>query len=108
MAGIRERSGPSAGEAGPSPPRRGGDVGGEAPVALYVHVPFCVSMCPYCDFVVVAGSASRGPRSLMPRSIEAVLHELTLRADALDERFGKPGSAERSPLSSLYLGGGTP
>ena len=33
------------------------------PVALYVHFPFCVSVCPYCDFVVYAGSAARGPRN---------------------------------------------
>src|SRR4051794_37252880 len=108
MAGLQKRSGPSAGEARASTPGRGGHVRGEAPVALYVHVPFCVSMCPYCDFVVVAGSASRGPRSLMPRFIDAVEHELALRAGALDERFGEPGSAGRSALSSLYLGGGTP
>ena len=29
------------------------------PVGLYIHIPFCVSLCPYCDFVVVAGAATR-------------------------------------------------
>ena len=31
-----------------------------------------------------------------------------LRADALDTRWGPPGSAERRALDTLYLGGGTP
>lgn len=80
------------------------------PVGLYVHFPFCVSICPYCDFVVLAGSDSRGPRNRMGSYVEAVLSELDLRADLLDERFGRPGrtAGRRAPLASLYLGGGTP
>jgi putative oxygen-independent coproporphyrinogen III oxidase len=78
------------------------------PVTLYVHVPFCVSVCPYCDFVVVAGAAARGPRSAIARYLEAVTAELALRADAVDARFGPPGSSSRPPIRSLYLGGGTP
>jgi putative oxygen-independent coproporphyrinogen III oxidase len=78
------------------------------PIALYVHVPFCVSICPYCDFVVVAGRAARGPGSSIGRYLEAVRAELVLRADDLDECFGPPGSAARRPLASVYLGGGTP
>ncbi len=74
-----------------------------APVALYVHVPFCISLCPYCDFVVYAGAAARGPRNGVDAFLAALSTELSLRADALDERFGA-----RLPLSSLYLGGGTP
>ena len=31
------------------------------PVALYVHIPFCVSLCPYCDFVVYAGRGRARP-----------------------------------------------
>src|SRR6187455_3292603 len=78
------------------------------PVALYVHVPFCVSLCPYCDFVVYAGAAARGPRARVDAFVEALLNELTLRADAADDLFGPPGSAARPPLETLYLGGGTP
>ena len=74
------------------------------PVALYVHVPFCVSLCPYCDFVVYAGAAARGPRSRVPAFLEALTVELDLRADALDERFGHG----RPPLETVYFGGGTP
>ncbi len=74
------------------------------PVALYVHVPFCLSRCPYCDFVVYAGSDARGPRAKTSRLYEALAVELGLRADALDARFG----TERPPLRSVFFGGGTP
>lgn len=74
------------------------------PVALYVHVPFCLSLCPYCDFVVYSGRDARGPASRVADLVAAVLVELDLRADALDARFG----VDRPPLASVYLGGGTP
>ena len=81
------------------------------PVALYVHVPFCLSLCPYCDFVVVAGAAARGPRARIAPFLAAIRTEIELRADAADGRFGPPGSPTspgRGPLETLYLGGGTP
>ncbi|MFI5225397.1 MAG: coproporphyrinogen-III oxidase family protein [Candidatus Limnocylindrales bacterium] len=78
------------------------------PAALYVHVPFCVSVCPYCDFVVVAGAESRGPRNRIAAFLAAVRTEIDLRADADDTRFGPPGSSGRPALGSLYIGGGTP
>ena len=74
------------------------------PVALYVHVPFCVSLCPYCDFVVYAGAAARGPRARVEGFLRALRAELDLRADALEAGFG----AARRPLDTVYLGGGTP
>jgi putative oxygen-independent coproporphyrinogen III oxidase len=78
------------------------------PVALYVHVPFCVSLCPYCDFVVIAGAATRGPGSKIAAFLDAVHRELDLRADALDAAFGLPGSGGRPLLETVYVGGGTP
>ncbi len=69
-----------------------------------MHVPFCVSLCPYCDFVVYAGSAARGPASRVAAFTEALLAEVSLRADAVEAAFGP----ERAPLRTVYLGGGTP
>ena len=74
------------------------------PVALYIHIPFCVSLCPYCDFVVYAGAAARGPRARVEAFVAALRAELERRADALDAAF----PAGRPPLETVYLGGGTP
>ncbi len=82
--------------------------GSRPPVALYAHIPFCVSLCPYCDFVVVAGAAARGPASRISAFLGALRTEITLRADAADARFGAPSSASRPALASVYIGGGTP
>jgi oxygen-independent coproporphyrinogen-3 oxidase len=78
------------------------------PLGLYIHIPFCISLCPYCDFVVVAGAAARGPTNRVAAYTAALLTELELRADALDALFGLPGTAQRPPLATVYLGGGTP
>ncbi len=82
-----------------------------------------MSLCPYCDFVVIAGSATRGPNNKVGRYVDALLHELDLRAAALDAEFGapgdqgrpgdpggqgRPGRPGRPPLETVYLGGGTP
>ncbi len=73
------------------------------PTALYVHVPFCLSICPYCDFVVFAGRSARGAGSRVQAFLSALDAELNLRAARLDAL-----PAERPLLSSVYLGGGTP
>jgi oxygen-independent coproporphyrinogen III oxidase len=78
------------------------------PVALYIHIPFCVSLCPYCDFVVYPGAAARGPRNRVGAFLRALRAELGLRADTLDERWGPPGTPVRPLLDSVYFGGGTP
>ena len=79
-------------------------VRGAPPVALYVHVPFCVSLCPYCDFVVYPGAAARGPAARIDVFLTALHAELDLRAEALEAAF----PAGWPPLETVYLGGGTP
>ena len=65
-------------------------------LGVYVHVPFCERVCPYCDFAVVA--ARPLTRQSESRYVDALLAELALRR----ERF-----ADRR-VASIYLGGGTP
>ena len=65
-------------------------------VGVYVHVPFCERVCPYCDFAVVAARPLEP--SVEARYVEALVRELALRAGPFD------GLA----LASVYLGGGTP
>ena len=63
------------------------------PLALYVHWPFCVSKCPYCDF-----------NSHVRVSIDQGEWRNALLADLVSE-------AERLPesrLTSIFFGGGTP
>ena len=56
---------------------------------LYVHVPFCVSKCAYCDFYSLADQTD-----LVPAYIDAVLTEAQAHAGM--------------SFDTLYLGGGTP
>jgi len=65
-------------------------------VGVYVHVPFCERVCPYCDFPVVAA-----------RRLGAEEEERTARALCAELRRRRPVFAGRR-LASVYLGGGTP
>jgi putative oxygen-independent coproporphyrinogen III oxidase len=73
------------------------------PRSLYVHVPFCLSICPYCDFVVQAGRVATESGGLLERFQAALLVELRLRSGGVGS-----GSGPRPVLDTIYLGGGTP
>jgi len=60
---------------------------------IYLHVPFCLTRCGYCDF-----NAYAGLDELQPRYLRAMLSEISLAAPEWhDEEF-----------ASVFLGGGTP
>ena len=65
-------------------------------LAVYVHFPWCLQRCPYCDFATEAINPARIPHA---RYADAVVRELSLRLDALP-----PGARART----LFFGGGTP
>lgn len=66
-------------------------LGGE-PAGLYVHIPFCSAICPYCDFAVLVGGSDK-----RQRFVEALLLEIERHADS-----------SFAPVDTIYLGGGTP
>jgi oxygen-independent coproporphyrinogen-3 oxidase len=68
------------------------------PLALYVHMPWCVKKCPYCDF------NSHGVRGAPPYAayVDALLADLD--ADRTD--FGN--ALHGRPIISVFFGGGTP
>lgn len=69
-------------------------VASDAAAGIYVHIPFCAHICPYCDFNTYSGQ-----ENLIPAYVEALLDEMRLTA----ERVPPSGEAP-----TLFLGGGTP
>lgn len=64
------------------------------PLSLYIHVPWCIRKCPYCDF-----NSHEKPAELAE---EKYIDALLLDLDAQKEL------AQGRPLETLFIGGGTP
>ena len=64
-----------------------------AGIALYLHIPFCLSKCPYCDF-----NTYEGIEPQIDGYVAALSREVELWGDLLD----------RPRTASVYFGGGTP
>jgi len=64
------------------------------PLSLYVHIPWCVRKCPYCDF-----NSHAAPEQLPEAAYVAAL------LDDLDTDLALTGGRE---LQSIFIGGGTP
>ncbi len=65
----------------------------DAPIALYVHIPFCLSKCNYCDF-----NTYEGIEDLMPSFVDALSTEIALWGERL----------KRPQVATVFFGGGTP
>ena len=62
----------------------------ESVAGLYVHIPFCLKKCPYCDFYSVTDLSKR------ERYIHALKSEMELTRETAYS------------FDTIYLGGGTP
>lgn len=71
----------------------------QRPLGIYVHIPYCVHRCSYCDFY----STVRYERDDFIRVVERVKQEI-------EAASGWWRSADRSPkpITSIFFGGGTP
>ena len=64
------------------------------PLSLYIHLPWCVRKCPYCDF----NSHKAGDAAPKERYIKALLSDLA----------GESGRADLRSIETVFMGGGTP
>ena len=69
-------------------------------LSLYVHLPWCVKKCPYCDF------NSHALRSDTPLPTRAYTDALLREFDDQQQRLDRLG--DRRPITSVFFGGGTP
>lgn len=65
------------------------------PFGVYVHTPYCIKKCPYCDFYTRPAEASEADRY-----VQALIREILA--------FETFGWEKGRPLTSIFLGGGTP
>ncbi|XVQ13410.1 radical SAM family heme chaperone HemW [Spirillospora sp. CA-255316] len=72
---------------------------GKRPFAFYVHVPFCVTRCGYCDFNTYTAT-ELGPGASRDSYAETAIEEVRLARRVL-------GDAEL-PVETVFVGGGTP
>lgn len=68
----------------------------KVPLSLYIHFPWCLSKCPYCDFN--SYKVSQTKEELFTRYVDKLL--IDLECDAAKVSSNK--------LNSIYFGGGTP
>ncbi len=64
-----------------------------SPLGLYLHVPFCAHICPYCDFNTYAGQ-----EELIPRYVAAMERDIAKQGRELGRRAA----------GTIFFGGGTP
>jgi len=62
--------------------------------SLYLHIPFCLHRCAYCDFNTYAGQ-----EALIPAYVDALCNEIRAVASSASERL---------PAHTIFFGGGTP
>ena len=66
--------------------------------ALYIHIPYCISKCAYCDFFSVPKGNTESKNIVPDNYLDALCNEIAYRL----------GLNKISRLKTIYIGGGTP
>ncbi len=79
---------------------------------LYIHIPFCVKKCAYCDFPSVAGREGDAGRFFSAVVTEARLFTPSPNpmgeGDGGEGLLGVKGGVTKTKFDTIFLGGGTP
>lgn len=67
---------------------------------IYIHIPFCKSKCPYCDF-----HSQRCDKQTQKNYVDALVNEITTLNRSKEFL---PPDFKKQPVSTIYFGGGTP
>lgn len=79
------------------------------PLGLYVHIPWCVRKCPYCDFNSHERPGGEIPEAEYVERLEADLKRELARAEGLGASNGAAhGPSLTRIIQSVFFGGGTP
>ena len=65
---------------------------------LYIHIPFCIKKCLYCDFLSVSYDKEK-----VSLYVKSLLNDIRLSAKSLQNDNGS-----KTTLNTIYIGGGTP
>ena len=68
---------------------------GQEPFSLYVHIPYCISKCPYCDF-----NSHVVPEIPEANYTEALIQELN--------QYARVNHWRGRSVQTIFFGGGTP
>ena len=66
-------------------------------LGVYIHIPYCLQRCTYCDFATYVHTEIKSPQHY----VEIVKKEISLRHHLFVQ-------AKAAPLKTIYFGGGTP
>jgi oxygen-independent coproporphyrinogen-3 oxidase len=86
----------------------------EEDIGIYIHIPFCISKCPYCDFnsIAVSSIPERDYIKALIKEIDSYTKPLAVPFRGKPEKGGLRGSVflekGKRRATSIYFGGGTP
>ncbi len=72
--------------------------------SIYIHIPFCKTKCPYCDFASWANKEDQ-----IDKYFNALISEIKTKCEAYQNGFlNSKKNKQKSNIKTIFIGGGTP